>query len=126
MSESSPFHITPMSRADVPRVHALETRCFSAPWDIASYYGEVENPAAVYLVLRDAEEIWGFGGMWVVEHEAHIVTIAVHPDYRRRGLGRQLLTALLREARQRQVDIITLEVRVSNVAAQGLYTAFGF
>ena len=127
MTECSiPIIIAQMTAHDVPQVHAIERRSFSSPWDLESYYGELHNPSALYLVARAGERILGFGGMWMVEGEAHIVTLAVHPDYRRRGLGRQLLQALLQKARERNILIITLEVRVSNTPAQNLYTAYGF
>lgn len=117
---------SPMRREDVGAVHALETLCFSAPWDINDYYAELDNPTAHYLVARNSERIIGFAGMWAVMGEAHIVTLAVHSDFRCRGVGKQLLLALLAEARQQHVAIVTLEVRVSNVPAQKLYTAQGF
>lgn len=117
---------SPMQREDVSAVHALETICFSAPWDINDYYAELDNPTAYYQVARYNERIIGFGGMWAVMGEAHIVTLAVQPDFRRHGVGKQLLLALLEEARQQHVAIVTLEVRVTNTAAQNLYIAQGF
>ena len=62
----------------------------------------------------------------IVMDEAHITTIGVHPDYRRRGIGEQLFTALLEEARARGVRRATLEVRESNRGAQSLYAKYGF
>lgn len=127
MVDSMPHIVlAPMSPQDVPQVHAIERRCFSAPWEIEAYYGEARNPSAVYLVARAGERILGFGGMWVVESEAHIVTLATHPSHRRQGIGHLLLQGLLEKARQRGIDLITLEVRVSNVPALALYAEFGF
>lgn len=120
------IRITQMTAADVPQVHALEALCFTAPWDIASYYQEVANPSACYLVARDDEQVTGFGGMWIVADEAHIATLAVHPDYRRRGLGRRLMHVMLQVARYRGATTVTLEVRAGNIAAQHLYTSLGF
>ena len=115
-----------MSEADVPEVHQLETRCFSVPWDIASYYGEACNPAAHYMLARLAGQAIGFGGMWAVADEAHIVTLAVSPEFRRHGVGRRLLHALLNIARELKVASVTLEVRMSNTAARSLYSQEGF
>ncbi|WP_169237585.1 ribosomal protein S18-alanine N-acetyltransferase [Candidatus Roseilinea sp. NK_OTU-006] len=68
----------------------------------------------------------GFAGMWMHVDEAHIATIAAHPGWRRRGIGERLLINLLRQAQRRRAEIVTLEVRVSNVAAQHLYRKYGF
>lgn len=68
----------------------------------------------------------GYGVLWMQVDEAHIANLAVHPQHRRRGIGRALLRALLLEARRRSAAFVTLEVRVSNLAAQQLYAAHGF
>lgn len=120
------LHIAPMTAADLPRVHQLETLCFADPWDIDAYHSELANPTAVYYTARLAGQVVGFAGMWAVGDEAHIVTLAVDPDYRRRGIARALLNALLARARLRVITSITLEVRVSNTAAQALYRSLGF
>jgi len=70
--------------------------------------------------------ILGYGGFWLMMGEAHISTIAVRPEWRRRGIGELLLVAMLELAVELGGDLATLEVRVSNVAAQGLYQKYGF
>jgi len=115
-----------MRGGDVPAVHGLEEECFSSPWDMDSYYRELRNSNAYYIVARKGEDVIGCGGMWTVGDEAHIVTLAVQPNFRRQGMGRRLLNALIREARRRRAERVTLEVRVRNQAAQALYTTFGF
>ena len=115
-----------MTIKDVPAVHELELACFPSPWDISAYYRELQNPSAFYLVARKGEEIAGFGGMWTIGDEAHIVTLAVDEQYRRHGIGRLLVEALLKEARRRRAARVSLEVRVGNHPAQNLYTAYGF
>jgi ribosomal-protein-alanine N-acetyltransferase len=70
--------------------------------------------------------ILGFAGMWLAFDEAHITTIGVDPDFRGRGLGELLLVALFDEAFRRHANWLTLEVRVSNTAAQALYHKYGF
>ena len=107
-------------------MHLLDTLCFSAPWDLAAYYRDYRNPIAYYLVARLDRQIIGFAGMWVIEGEAHVVTLAIMQAFRRRGFGRRLLQRLLEEAFRRGATVITLEVRVRNIAAQHLYTSFGF
>ena len=67
-----------------------------------------------------------YGGYWLLDDEAHITTIAVHPAWRQRGLGRGLLVRMLGQARQAGALSSTLEVRAGNVAAVGLYERLGF
>ncbi len=68
----------------------------------------------------------GYGGMWLMVDEAHISTIASHPEWRRRGIGELLLVAMLERAAEIGANVVTLEVRVSNAAAQSLYKKYGF
>jgi ribosomal-protein-alanine N-acetyltransferase len=74
----------------------------------------------------EADPVWGYGGFWLMYDEAHISTLAVQIAVRRHGLGELLLIALLDEAQRLDASRATLEMRVSNVAAQGLYTKYGF
>lgn len=122
----TPITIELMTEEHIPQVYALERVCFTAPWDLSAYMGELRNPSAYYLVAMQAHHLLGYGGMWVVEENAHIVTLAVRPESRRLGLGRRLMVALLAVARQRGAVEVTLEVRAGNVAAQELYASMGF
>ena len=115
-----------MKASDVPAVHELEVQCFSSPWDLSAYYRELQNQSSFYIVAHKGERIIGYGGMWTVGDEAHIVTLAVHRDFRRQGVGRRLLEVLLKEVRRRCAARVTLEVRMGNEAAQRLYASFGF
>lgn len=72
------------------------------------------------------DSIRGFAGMWILLDEAHVTTIGVDPDYQGHGLGELLFVALIDEAMQRGATWVTLEVRVSNQAAQALYRKYGF
>jgi len=75
---------------------------------------------------RAGDPIVGFSGMWVLFDEAHVTTIGVSPERRGRGLGEVLLVDLIDEAIRRGAEWLTLEVRVSNLTAQGLYEKYGF
>lgn len=70
--------------------------------------------------------IIGYGGVWLSVDEGHITTIAVAPEYRGRGIGELLLNGLIDQALDLHADVLTLEVRVSNVVAQQLYLKYGF
>ncbi len=68
----------------------------------------------------------GYGGLWLMVDEAHISTIASHPEWRGRGIGELLLFAMIDNAIEIGAHLVTLEVRVSNATAQGLYRKYGF
>ncbi|HEX6479624.1 MAG TPA: ribosomal protein S18-alanine N-acetyltransferase [Ktedonobacteraceae bacterium] len=74
----------------------------------------------------DLASIVGFAGLWLMVDEAHITTIAMHPDYRRQGLGELMLASLIDISYDIGAKWVTLEVRVSNYAAQNLYRKYGF
>jgi ribosomal-protein-alanine N-acetyltransferase len=118
-----------MTVDDIPGVLAIDQQSFPNPWPEHTYRYELrENPAAHLIVLEEpaAGRIVGIAGYWLVVDEAHISTFAIHPDYRRRGLGRLLLAAMLADADRRGAVLATLEVRVGNEAAQRLYRSFDF
>lgn len=126
------IQITPMLLDDVPWVGALERVCFTSPWSDETYRHELKhNPRAFYYVLRspagsDLPPLLGYGGYWILGDEAHIVTIASHPAYRRRRLGEVMLLHLIGRARDAGIEEVTLEVRVGNEPARALYAKWGF
>lgn len=76
--------------------------------------------------LYSKEYIVGFAGFWTMLNEAHIIAIAVRNNYRRKGIGEGLLISVIELATQLNANVITLEVRASNVVAQALYKKYGF
>jgi ribosomal-protein-alanine N-acetyltransferase len=126
---------TPMSLADVDHIDELERVCFRAPWSAATYRRELQhNRLSSYWVIRPANRdalailppILAYGGFWLMSNEAHIATIATHPQWRRRKLSEWLLLEMIAQARIHGAYTATLEVRVSNLAAQALYEKLGF
>jgi ribosomal-protein-alanine N-acetyltransferase len=116
-----------MTVADLPEVQAIERASFTTPWPPHAYKTELEtNRLASYLVVRSDGHVVGYGGVWLMVDEAHITTFAVHPAWRRRGIGDRLLLELLDVALERGAREATLEVRLSNVPARRLYEKFGF
>lgn len=84
-------------------------------------------PARIPPIMSpDVANIVGFSGLWHMINEAHITTIAAHPDYRGRGVGELMLSSLIGIAYTVQARYVTLEVRVSNYVAQNLYRKYGF
>ncbi len=127
MAVISPLVVEPMRLADVPTVHEIERLSFTTPWPAHAFEQELTgNRMARYLVARAAERVVGFGGIWLMVDEAHITTFGVHPEWRRRGVGRQLLVALAELGGEMRATRMTLEVRAGNEAAQELYRRFGF
>jgi ribosomal-protein-alanine N-acetyltransferase len=112
---------------DLPAVQAIEQASFTTPWPPHAYRSELEsNRLATYLVVRSGETVVGYAGMWLMVDEAHITTFAIHPAWRRRGIGERLLLALLDLAVDRRAREATLEVRLSNLPARRLYEKYGF
>ena len=112
---------------DVHSIAELDKLCFSMPWSEVSFLKEIsENNIALYLVAEIAGQIEGYAGMWLIIDEGHITNVAVHPNFRRRHIGEAIVSVLLAEAQAEGITRQTLEVRVSNFAAQRLYEKFGF
>ena len=87
---------------------------------LATLFGAAHRPA------RNPHPIVGYGGLWLNVDEGHVTTIAVAPEYRGRGIGELLLNGLIDQALSLHTDMLTLEVRVSNIVAQQLYLKYGF
>ena len=115
-----------MTAADVDAVCAIEEATFARPWSRASIENELTNSCARYVVLRRGGETVGYAGMWLVFDEAHVTNVAIRKDLRGQGLGEKLMRALIQLAADSGMIWMTLEVRRSNAAAQGLYRKLGF
>ncbi len=127
------IRLRPMRLEDVEQVYAIDVASFSLPWSERSYrYELTENQQNSALWVAEAAgptgelQVVGMVVTWIILDEAHIATIATHPDYRRRGVARRLLVQTLEVARDRGAHLVMLEVRRSNLAAQKLYESFGF
>jgi [ribosomal protein S18]-alanine N-acetyltransferase len=122
-----PIAIERMRSADLEEVLAIERASFSMPWSRGAFLYELEqNRVARCYVVREDGRLIGYICLWEVADEVHITNVAVHPDLRRRGVARSLLSAVLDDARQRKLRLVVLEVRPSNAEALGLYESFGF
>lgn len=121
------LRIEAMRLEDLVAVQQIERASFTTPWPPHAYKTELEtNRLATYVVARMGDEVVGYGGMWIMVDEAHVTTFAVHPAWRRRGVGERLLIALLDLAIARHAREATLEVRLSNLPARRLYEKYGF
>jgi ribosomal-protein-alanine N-acetyltransferase len=138
-----------MTLQDVPQVAVIDRIAFDLPWSERSYAYEVTESTYSYMVVLEASfesqtargwrrwlspingksqgrRIAGYGGLWNIMSEAHISTIAVHPDFRGRGWGEILLAAMVQRSIMLRAGYVALEVRVSNTLAQNLYRKYEF
>ncbi len=118
-----------LSKEQLEELFYLEQRCFPEdPWSKSMFESELSNPLSVFVTAVDEETgaLIGYGGVWLMYDAGNITNIAVHPDYRREGIGRRILELLTQICREKGMETITLEVRESNSSAQQLYLAEGF
>lgn len=118
--------ITNMNDGHVPQVAQLEKLCFSDPWSENSVASELENPLSIWLVAEENGAVAGYVGSQTVLDETDMMNIAVHPDYRRKGIAAALIEALIDGLKQKGSRSLTLEVRASNKNARSLYEKLGF
>jgi ribosomal-protein-alanine N-acetyltransferase len=117
-----------MTLEDVEAVYAIELATFPTPWTLDSFYYEItENQFSNYLVAEDETgKIIGFCGIWLVIDAAQITNVAVIESVRGQGIGEALMREALRVAKEANMDVMSLEVRVTNTVAQNLYRKLGF
>ena len=117
-----------MNETNVEGIAELEKENFSDGWSLESLKEEINNPDALYLVIRDSEtgETAAAAGMIISIDSADIMNVSVKEEYRRKGLASGLLDTLFEEGRKRGVKNFTLEVRENNHAARKLYEKKGF
>jgi [ribosomal protein S18]-alanine N-acetyltransferase len=146
--------VAPMTPDDLDEIMPLERQCFADPWTRRMYLSDLTtNEAATYLVVRRgdagtrgrgegqavenvlavspslhvaASPVLAYGGLWLLLDEAHIATVASHPDWRGCGLGQWLMLELLDAAMARGAATSTLEVRAGNLPARRLYAKLGY
>lgn len=145
------FTIRPMERGDVPTVTAIDRLSFPTPWPARAFLHELrQGRSRYYVLLRPAADkngasqrgwrrwvrrtlgfgqksrVIGYVGFRVRRSEAHITTLAVHPDWRGKGLGELLLLSAMRKMLREGTSRATLEMRPSNDVARQLYDKYGF
>jgi ribosomal-protein-alanine N-acetyltransferase len=126
---AQPLHvtITPMRRRHLRSVLKVETQVYPRPWSLGLFMSELAlKTTRVYLVAKVGGLVVGYAGLMVTGSDGHITTIAVDPEWQRRGIGMRLLLGLSNAAATRRCTGLTLEVRVGNDGAQAMYREFGF
>lgn len=116
-----------MRRRHLKGVLAIERQVYPRPWSPNLFLAEMrQTKNRAYLVALEGRAVIGYGGLLSYGDEAHITTIAVDPAHQRRKIGSRLLLELIQRARGMDAVAVSLEVRVTNWAAQRMYGQFGF
>lgn len=122
----SRLYLRRMHPGDLDAVCAVDRVCAAPPWSRECFASELHARHTFYRVALLDGAVVGYAGAHVVQDEAHVVTLGVHPAVRRRGIGERLLAELLSECAGRGCRRVTLEVRSGNTAALALYLKYGF
>jgi ribosomal-protein-alanine N-acetyltransferase len=127
LTEPITVHVVPMRRRHLRSVVRIEEQVYPKPWSQSLFMSELAlRTTRAYFVARIGRDIVGYAGLMMSLDDAHVTTIAVAPSWQRRHIATRLLLTLARTALEREATSFTLEVRMSNDAAQSLYRRFGF
>ncbi|WDV46175.1 ribosomal protein S18-alanine N-acetyltransferase [Clostridiaceae bacterium M8S5] len=119
--------IREMILSDIEAVCEIENKSFTTPWSKNAFIDEIKNnKLAYYIVIKSGKSVVGYAGMWLILDEAHITNVAIHPNYRGKGLANHLINGVLDSCKQKKIQKVTLEVREYNKTAISLYKKFGF
>jgi ribosomal-protein-alanine N-acetyltransferase len=123
------FFIRRMRESDLPEVRTIEAVSFSNPWSDNTFRGEIQNTSVSFpmvVVEKPGDRVVGYIIYWHIREDVQVNNIAVHPEYRGRGIGEALMRHVIGKVRAHGATFITLEVRPSNAAAVTLYKTLGF
>lgn len=118
--------ISLMTEDDIDEVLNISDLSLKESWSRDSFFNELSNPVAKYLIAKVNDKVVGFAGIWTVLDEGQITNIAVHPDFRNIKIGSALVEGLISNLNEWKLNSMTLEVRKSNIPAQNLYKKYGF
>ena len=115
-----------MKKEHIPGLVEVEKQCFDSGYAEKTFLRELENKIAIYIVAIEDNQVLGYMGLWNICGGADIIDVAVHKDFRRKGIGEGLMAEMLKACEKENIFEINLEVRASNLAAQNLYKKMGF
>lgn len=115
-----------MEERDLPQVAAIERSCFTQPWSEQGFRDSITLDCTLFLVAEENEQIAGYIGMYVSFEEGEITNVAVAPDVRGKGIGQSLVQKMKEIGREKDLERIILEVRMSNDSAIHVYENQGF
>lgn len=120
-------HIRLLSASDAGEILRVERKCFRAPWTYEQFEQDLKNnPCARYIGLFEENTLIGYGAVWLLMEEAHVMSFCIDPAYQRQGLGEMLMKRLIALSADCGARFMELEVRRSNEAARSLYHKLGF
>ena len=123
------FFIRRMREGDLAEVRTIETLSFSNPWSENTFRGEIQNTPVSFpmvVVEKPGDRLVGYIVYWHIREDVQVNNVAVHPDFRGRGVGEALMRHVIDKVRASGATFVTLEVRVSNTPAVTLYKKLGF
>ena len=121
------LEIRNISILDIDKIYIIECETYKTHhWSKKSFVSELTSEYSKYLLCESNKEILGYAGYWIVGNEGHITTMVTSPSYRRKSVADILLYNLINSALSNKIKWLTLEVRISNTAAIGLYTKYNF
>lgn len=126
MNVSPDIAFVRLTENHLDRILVIENEAYPEPWTIGMFRQEIESDLSQFFVMFQREELIGYGGFWKVVDEAHITNVTVRKESRGQGFGRVLMEFLLDTARDFELRLATLEVRMSNLPARNLYLSLGF
>jgi ribosomal-protein-alanine N-acetyltransferase len=116
-----------MTSEDIPRLLEIEHVCFPVPWSGAMFVSQLGlGDIAINLVLREEGSIIGYAVAWAAAGEIHLLSIAILPEKRGRGLADKLLDEVVERGKEKGGERVILEVRIGNAAARRFYEKRGF
>jgi ribosomal-protein-alanine N-acetyltransferase len=116
-----------MQESDLEKIIEIEQASFSSPWSPTAFISELrDNEYARYFCLEHEGEIIGYMGLWFILEEGHITNVAIAPGFRGKRRGEVLMRSVIQMMAKEGMERMTLEVRASNMPAQGLYQRLGF
>lgn len=118
--------IIKMEKEHIKAVAEIERLCFSHPWSEENLRESFDSSCNCFYISLEENKIQGYIGLTIVADEGYILNIAVHPDFRRRGIGKALIQRIIDLGVDTDLAFVTLEVRASNCPAISLYHQFGF
>lgn len=109
---------------DAELIAEIERHCFATPWTAEQV--KSSDDSTVFFLAKSGEKVVGYGGMYTVLDEGYVTNIGVLPEFRRQGIGAKIVNSLIDFSKEKSLSFLSLEVRVSNVAAIELYKGFEF
>lgn len=118
--------IRKMEPGDVETAAVLERENFSEPWSANAFMEEIVKETSIYLVAYEDNELIGVCGLVASFDEGEVLNVSVKKTYRKQGIALRMLEKLLKEAEEKGIRHLTLEVREGNAPARALYEKLGF